>query len=174
MALDPIASIADLANYLQQNLDDYTLESTYATEMASAAVRAYCRRTLTYCIDDERTLRWRPNIVLPNPPVVAITSVMVDQEEVDWERLANGSIALAGVPADDVKITYTHGFEEMPAVIGMVAVRVAARIFKNPMQRVTYGADNVSYSTATDVAPRILTGDEQMMLKPYRLHRVAS
>jgi hypothetical protein len=172
MTLDPIVSTADLANYLQQNLDDYGTEALYATELASAAVRAYCRRSLTYLVDDERVLRWRPELVLPDPPIVQITSVTVADTAVDWVRLANGTIAVNGTSEDDVTITYTHGFAELPAIIPMVAVRIAARVFKNPLQRVSYGADNVSYTTAADVAPRILTGDEQMMLKPYRLNRV--
>ena len=184
MSLDSLVSTTDLATYLQQNLEEYETEAANAVELASAAVRAYCRRSLTYVVDDERVLRWRPTIVLPDPPIVEITSVQIAGEDVDWYRDLDGRLVVNAAPPlvvpetnypyPDVTITYTHGYLTVPAVVAMVAVRIAARVFKNPMQRVAYNADTMNYSSGVDIAPRILTGDEMLMLKPYRLNRVYS
>lgn len=184
MTLDPLVSTADLATYLQQNLEEYESEASNAVELASAAVRAYCRRTLTYVVDDQRVVRWRPAITLPDPPIVDITSVQIAGQDVDWYRDVDGRLVVHAAPPmvvpetnypyPDVTITYTHGYVTVPAVVAMVAVRIAARVFKNPMQRVSYNTDQMNYATGVDVAPRILTGDEMLMLKPFRLNRIAS
>lgn len=184
MTLDPLVSTADLATYLQQNLEEYESEASNAVELASAAVRAYCRRSFTFVADDERVMRWRPRIILPDPPVVDIRSVKIADKDVHWHRDLKGHLIIqrtpgllvghANYPYPDVTVTYSHGYDTVPAVVAMVAVRIAARVFKNPMQRVTYNTDTMNYASSVDVAPRILTGDEQLMLTPFRIHRVSS
>lgn len=112
--------------------------------------------------------------MLPDPPVVSITSVVIDGVEVSYSRDSQGRIVAEGCWDDDVTVTYSHGFATMPDAVAMVAVRVAARTFKNPMGRISYSVDGQSYQTPGEVAPRLLTDDEKLMLKPLRLHRVSS
>ncbi len=186
MNLDPLISTNDLGMYLQQTLTDFENEARFAVEAASSAVRAYCRRSLSYVENDERTFRWRDAITLPDAPIISIESVKIDDTIVDWYRDFSGRIVASWSPSvenfistnnypyPDVTITYSHGYVEIPEHIKMVTTRVAARMFKNPMQRTTYSADNLTYTTSSDVSPRILTLDEQMMLKPHRLNRTSS
>ena len=174
MSLDPLVSPADLATYLQQDLSEYESEAEYAVALGSAAVRAFCRRTLTLVEDDERTFRWRPEIVLPDPPVIQVSSVIIGDESVEWDRDSRGRLLVDGCSDDDVTVTYSHGYAVLPAEAVMVAVRVAARTFKNPMGRTGYSVDGASYQYPGEVAPRLLTDDEKLMLKPLRLYRVSS
>lgn len=163
-------AISDLEAFLQQDLTDYAEESQAACDQASAVVEDYCKRSFAQVVNDEITLRWRPSIVLPNPPVSIITSVEIDgtaaeYELDDWGRL------WAMTRGSDIAITYTHGFATIPETVKLVAVRLAARIFKNPVGRVSYSVDGQSVQGASDVSPRILTSDEMRALSRYRLKR---
>lgn len=163
-------AISDLEAFLQQVLEpDYSVEAQAACDMATSVIEEHCKRSFTQVADDELTLRWRPSIVLPNPPVSAVTSFEVDGEPASYEVDDSGRIwpALRG---DVITLTYSHGYATIPDAVRLVAVRIAARIFKNPQGRVSYTADNLQYQGAPDVSPRILTGDEMTMLRRYRLH----
>lgn len=164
-------AIADLEAFLQQDLTDYPVEAQAACDMASAVVEDYCKRSFAEVEDDTLTLRWRPSVVLPNPPVTTITSVEVDGEPADYDIDPSGRI-WPKVVGTEIAIVYTHGFATIPDTVRLVAVRLASRIFKNPTGRVSYNADNMNYQSAADVSPRILTGDEMAVLnRRYRLRR---
>lgn len=47
-----------------------------------------------------------------------------------------------------------------------VALRIAARLWANPLDRVTYSAPGASYAGAPDMAGRLLTPDEKIVLAP--------
>lgn len=165
-------AISDLEAFLQQVLEpDYSVEAQAACDMATSVVEEHCKRTFAQVADDELTLRWRPSIVLPNPPTTSITSFEVDGVAAGYEIDDSGRIWPA-VRGDVISLTYTHGYATIPDAVRLVALRIAARIFKNPQGRVSYSADNLQYQGAPDVSPRILTGDEMSMLRRYRLHQV--
>lgn len=165
-------SIEDLEAYLQQNLaDDYSVEAQAACDQATAVVEDYCKRSFTEVVDDELTLRWRPCIFLPDPPVTTITSVEVDGVASDYDIDPSGRI-WPRTTGDQITIVYTHGYTTIPDTVRLVALRLAARIFKNPMGRVGYSVDGQSMQGVSDVSPRILTGDEMTILnRRYRIKR---
>ena len=70
--------ISDLEAFLQQDLSDYEVEAQAACDQASAVVQDYCKRSFALVEDDVLTLRWRPSIVLPDPPVTEISSFELD------------------------------------------------------------------------------------------------
>ena len=162
---------SDLEAFLQQDLTDYSVEAQSACDQASAVVQDYCKRSFAQVVDDEITMRWRPSIVLPNPPVTAITSVDVDGAAADYEVDDWGRL-WPSTRGDQITITYTHGFAVIPETPRLVAVRLAARIFKNPIGRVSYSVEGQSTQGSSDVSPRILTGDEMATLnRRYRIKR---
>lgn len=163
-------TIADLEAFLQQDLNDYQAEAQAAIDGATAVVRNECRRTFTLVEDDEITLHWRPNIVLPNPPVQSISSFTVDGVTSEYERDEHGRL-VPGLIGDVVTVTYTHGYANIPEDVRLVALRIASRIFKNPMGRISYSNDTLNYQGASDISPRILTGDEKMTLKRYKTQK---
>lgn len=173
--MSALATVEELGYFLQQSLAEYEAEAEQALALASAAVRNHCRRTFDYVEDDEITLPYRQRLFVPNPPIVSISSVQVDGVEVSYLRDASGAIYVAdGTDDSTVTIIYTHGLESIPDEVKLVTLRLASRIFKNPTGRVSYNADSLNYQGAIDVAPRILTGDEAMLLKRWRLHRLVS
>lgn len=164
-------AISDLEAFLQQDLTDYSVEAQAACDQASAVVEDYCKRSFAQVIDDEITLRWRPSIVLPNPPVTEISSVDVDGTAAEYDLDESGRLWPL-TRGSQIVITYTHGFATIPETVKLVALRLAARIFKNPVGRVSYSVDGQSLQGASDVSPRILTGDEMATLnRRYRLTR---
>lgn len=180
-----LASVEELGYFLQQNLSEYEAEAEQALALASAAVRNHCRRTFEFVEDDEINVPYRSRIFLPNPPVVSISSVQVDGKDVSYQRDAAGAIWLTDrldervllepiTTLSTVTIVYTHGLQEIPEEAKLVTLRLASRIFKNPTGRVSFNADSLNYQGATDIAPRILTGDEAAILRRWRLHRVVS
>lgn len=164
-------AISDLEAFLQQDLTNYPVEAQAACDQASAVVEDYCKRSFAQVEDDEITMRWRPSILLPDPPVTAITSVTVDGVASEYDIDASGRLWPA-TQGDQITIVYTHGFVTIPDTVRLVALRLASRIFKNPTGRVSYSVDGQSTQGATDVSPRILTGDEMTMLnRRYRIKK---
>lgn len=161
-------TVADLEAFLQQDLSEYQAEAQAAVAQGAAVVRAECRRTFDLIEDETVTLNWRPNLTLPNPPVLSISSFKVDDVNSEWERDEHGRI-IPSLIGDVVEVTYSHGYATIPEDVRLVAVRIASRIFKNPTGRVSFSNDSLNYQGTTEVSPRILTGDEKMILRRYKV-----
>ncbi|MEU0761587.1 hypothetical protein ABZ351_18170 [Streptomyces microflavus] len=132
MALQPLATVADLAaRGLIVEADETAVTGTYL-EVASAAVRdaAGCpisQTTSTVDLEGETDTRLR----LPGPPVTAVTTVLLNGAPVtDW-RLTSGRLWRAGgwvggTGPSEVTVTYTHGLPTVPADIIDLVCRIAA------------------------------------------------
>lgn len=112
-----------------------------AIKAAGAAIRNYCKQYLELVEDDEYTFDVRParwNLLLPELPVVELSSVVEDGEtltEGDDYELGNygqlwrvGSRWAAGNQI--VVVTYTHGYETIPDDVVDVCTRAASRIYQ--------------------------------------------
>ena len=162
-------AVSDLEAFLQQDLSDYPTEAQAAVDQGIGVVEAHCKRRFAQVTGDVRTMRWRARIVLPDPPVSHISSITVDGIDCPYEIDATGN-AWLGRHGSQAVITYTHGFATVPEAVRLVALRLASRIFKNPMGRVSYTSEGQTYSAAMDVSPRIMTGDEMAILRRFRLN----
>ncbi|MET9999834.1 hypothetical protein ABZ069_23170 [Streptomyces microflavus] len=137
MALQPLATVADLAGRgLVVEADETAITGTYL-EVASAAVRdaAGCpisQTTSTVDLEGEADARLR----LPGPPVTAVTTVLLNGAPVtDW-RLTSSRLWRAGgwVGGDgpsEVTVTYTHGLPTVPPDIVDLVCRIAAAALKS-------------------------------------------
>ncbi len=172
--MSTLATIEELGSFLQQSLADFQTEADLALQLSSAAVRSHCRRTFDYVEDDTITLPWRSRIFLPNPPVLIIGEVTLDDAAIAYDLDGSGGMWIDGSAGATVAITYTHGFATIPDDVRLVVLRLASRIFKNPTGRVAYNADSLNYAGAADVSPRIITGDEIAILRRWRLHRTGT
>lgn len=172
--MSSLATVEELGSFLQQSLADFQTEADLAVQLSSAAVRSHCRRTFDYVAEDTISLPWRSRIFLPNPPVISIGEVTLDEVAIAYDLDGSGGLWIDGSAGATVAITYTHGFATIPDDVRLVVLRLAARIFKNPTGRVSYTADSLNYSGASDVSPRILTGDEIAILRRWRLHRTGT
>lgn len=164
----------DLSNFLGQDLsaDPEFSQAHVACLFASSAVESHCKRVFEFTEDDVREFFWQPRIVLPDPPIVLITNVLLDGQETTYERDSLGALWFSE-RGTRIEVTYSHGFVEIPEVVKMVACRLASRLFKNPLGRTSYSAEGMDFSSPSDTSPRILTGDEIVALRPFRLHRTA-
>lgn len=168
-----LIKVADLEAYGQSTFttDAHVWTAEAAIIQASAAVEDHCKRQFALVSDDEITLRWRPSIVLPNPPVIAVSVFQVDGVDADYSIDDSGRY-WPRATGDQIAVTYTHGYATVPETVRLVVARVSNRIVRNPQMRSTYtGPDGLNYASASDVGPRILTGDEVTALRRYSLHK---
>lgn len=171
----PLITVPDLQSYAQVTFPSGVplTSATAAIAQASALVESHCKRRFTLVTDDALTLRWRPSIVLPDPPVVSIASLVVDGQAAEYDVDDSGRL-WPRTTGTTIEVTYTHGFATIPDAVKLVVARVASRIMRNPDMRSTYtGPDGLNYSSPSDVGPRLLTGDEMTALRRYVLHKAA-
>jgi hypothetical protein len=157
----PFFTSTDLANWLQ--LDPSVINAGTATllaQLASDVIRDEIRLSVDHVDNDQVTL-WGDNgeiLLLPERPVTAVTSVLLDNQALvpvvqdatstmlmyDWRpdgrlyRIVYGGSFYAGelmfkwpsgVP---VKITYNHGWTSVPSALKSVALQIAAQAYSNP------------------------------------------
>lgn len=163
---------------------------------ASAVVRAYTRQTFDLVTDDEVVLRAAGGrITLPGRPVQNVTRVEViggsealpDFTLADWlfdgidtVRIGEGA-AVINLPEawwdDDgypgtYRVTYTHGYAEVPADVLSVVCGVVLRVFTNPSgyRSETVGSYSVTYAVPAtgEQLGTNLTRYEMKVLDRYR------
>jgi hypothetical protein len=106
-------------------------------------------------------------IELPEVPVVAVTSVLLDGAPItDWYQVGNaivrgrtltiidggygyGWLRSFGSEAQTLTITYTHGYADVPARVKNITVEMVVRVWVNPASVIQ---ENVG-STETTFAP---------------------
>lgn len=132
MALDPLATVADLtARGLAVDESETAIVTVYL-DVASAAVReaAGCpisQTTSTITLMGEAD-QW---LTLPAPPITAVTHVEVDGVPVaDWRlrnhRLWRAAGWTAGSYPSEVEVAQTHGLPDVPSDIVDLVCRIAA------------------------------------------------
>lgn len=133
MALPTLATIADLdARGVTVDPSEETAVATYL-ETASAIIRDAAgshisRTTGTVVLAGTMDTRLR----LPSGPVTAVSAVLLDDAAVNDYRLTNGSLWRScgwqlGCEPSEVSVTYTHGYDPVPADVVDLACRLAAR-----------------------------------------------
>ena len=159
MALDPLATMADLAA-LGLTVDDTETAiverylATASTAVRQAAGTPISQTTSTVALEGEADQRLR----LPGPPVTAVAEVLIDGDAVtDWRLRSNRLWRFGGWTASDgpseVTVTYTHGLPEVPAdIVDLVGRLVAGAL-------ASYRADDGGASLGTQVVTSERIGD---------------
>jgi hypothetical protein len=172
---------------------DQTAQADLLLDLASTAIRSYCRQTIDLVADDDVKLEgtWKAELVLPERPVVSVSSVKINGIPVadgswfwdDHQVVRRGSRVFSvngpdlpggldfwawswGGPAWTVEVTYTHGFSDVPNDIRMVCLTAAQRTLSTPVdvRQETIGHYSVSYARSTGKGV-ILTDDERAVLR---------
>jgi hypothetical protein len=128
MALDPLATIADLeARGVSVDETETAVVGTYLA-VASGLVREAAGTPISETVSTV-TLEGRGSrLVLPGQPVTAVSAVSVDGVAVTDYRLMNGALTRpCGFHGVEVSVTYTHGFATVPADIVDLVCRLAAQ-----------------------------------------------
>lgn len=161
MALDPLVTVDGFTAAFPRALTDAENgRLDYLLGAASNAVRAFCRRDFTAA---SSTLRIKPlgdKVILPNPPITAVTSVKRVNFDGTLTAFAgwvwDGGVTLYGMAiigspminapeawADNwytplVEVTYSHGDAEVPAAAQDRVIAMVARVLNQPDASTAY------------------------------------
>jgi hypothetical protein len=166
----PLASPDDFENRLGLTLSD-SERSRVAALLAKASgdIRTEIEQTISLVTND---VLLRPGttderILLPQRPVVGVSSVQIDGVEIsDWYLAGNVLVrhaARAAAPILDgiyygvgfgrdwqtLRVVYSHGFAEIPERVAAIALEMVARVWVNPSSLIQ---ENVA-GVATTFAP---------------------
>ena len=171
------ATSQDLATFTGDNSLDSD-SGQLIIDMASAIIRNYCRQTFDLIEDDEVELRGtrRRRLLLPERPVVSVSSVTVDGDPVEsFRKVRDGLWRTQGWGGEDrlVEVVYTHGFAENdPAwdVLTGVCLQVSARAAANPQHFQSVNVDGVGsvFGMGPSHTNLGLTAAEQATLDRFR------
>ncbi|MBX5463805.1 MAG: hypothetical protein IRZ28_22295 [Steroidobacteraceae bacterium] len=153
-----LASSGDLADRLGRDLtaEEEARADTLLAD-ASALVRSYTGRSFEHVVDDEQVLRVvGGRIKLPRTPVTAVTRVQAvsgrdgvpDITIVDWAwdkrdtiRIGDDGTCVINLPEewrdddgfpDTYRVTYSHGYETVPADVVAVVCGMVLRTLTAP------------------------------------------
>lgn len=152
MALEPLASLADLGVELGRTFDGAeTARAMAQLGRASDVVRRYTGQQFTRVVNDVVVLTVdRGQVVLPQWPNEKPTLIeyadgsgvlgaaswwwggvgVVDLSPPSW--VANGPSAGYGRRAESVRVTYTHGYDPIPGDVAGVVLGMVGRVLAVP------------------------------------------
>lgn len=141
-------------------------------ERASGLVQSEARQTVDLVEDDELTVRGsrEASILLPGRPVTDIASVTLGGDAVEDFYLDGDELVRAGgwgSPADEIVVTYTHGYETVPDAIKEVVLAAVSRVWTNPAGVVSerLGQAQMTYSVQDTPIGLLLTEDERRTVR---------
>jgi hypothetical protein len=152
-----LATTDDLAAFLRREIDENDPGAMAALEAASAFVEAYIGQPVAVVEDEDILIDGSGTrvILLPAFPVTDVAEVKIDDEtvnpdEYEWSktgelRRVNGIWPSA---LRSVEVTYTHGWETVPAGIVSVVAAMAARQYEAPagVRQEAMGSYSVTYA----------------------------
>lgn len=184
MALDPLATLADLAALgMTIDGDEAAIAERYLA-IASAAVREAAgspisETTSTVVVEGEADQRLR----LPGPPIQSVAEVAIDGvTATDWRLRSDRLWRFAGWTAatpSEVEVTYTHGLPNVPDdIIDLVCRMVAAAMvaYRSQDDGAGLAAGNITSERIGDYAVTY-GGDKlitEMELPDYLRERLAA
>ena len=140
--MSQFCAIQDIEAFLQISIPAEKVGAALrAIEAATEAIRNWCHQQLDLVEDDAVTLDIEVNsyhLFLPEMPVVSVASVVEDGETLvvddDYKLGQHGVLHRVGRKWEQgvqiVTVTYTHGYETIPADIVDVCARAAARAYQ--------------------------------------------
>jgi len=181
----PLATVDDIEARLGRELT--TAEDIRVGALlddVSAAVRSYTGQSFT---SEETTVRLAPRngtVTLPQRPVTAVDSVKtVDGDDLVFTWWSGTKVKVGvnalnwfevnGSPTQPVDITYTHGYDDVPADIVAVVCQIVGRAMTKPADESGYTQESIagySYSlgAASAAGPLGMLADEKAVLDRYR------
>lgn len=133
-------TVADVANFLQIEIEADDASCLRAIEEATAAIKNYCHQEIELVSNETITLDsvGGTKIFLPELPVQSVAEVVEDDEVLtvtDDYKLGQWGILhriddvwASGIQI--IEITYTHGYATLPDDVVAVCVRAASRAYQ--------------------------------------------
>lgn len=169
---------------------------TAALSWAAGAVEAYCERDFSYRANDVVVIDPFPvrrSAQLPNPPIHSISTVeayMRDANgQMNWQTLVNWSWTAEGLLYDttgqpgtqisevpswpalpkSLRVTYTHGFMDVPQPVIDAVIKAAANYLTNPFNVTNRKVGDVEMGWSVSLMQGAGIGLDETLLGKYRL-----
>jgi hypothetical protein len=146
----PLATIADLASFLKQDVDNSTATLALAaasTLFETAADTKFSPTTATYQVEG----RGQPVISIPHSPLISVQQVRVNgavlasteytlvmnnlYRVVGWGRIWGSTVPTApyvGFPPELVEVDHTYGYTTVPDDVKGAVLESAGAMYLNP------------------------------------------
>ncbi|MBT2566603.1 hypothetical protein J7I84_08865 [Arthrobacter sp. ISL-85] len=176
----PLATVEDLGNYMQQTIAADDPAATFLLLVASGMIRAYLGQTVSQVTDDVEYVDPVNGsfAALSQLPVTAVSLVEITNDDgTNWTAVPptaykvsrrRGTITTkwgynVRWPTDEEswRVTYTHGFESVPAEIIGVCCGLAARYYSTPIaielervgqRQVKYAIESAGFTALESIA----------------------
>lgn len=185
--MEDLASIDDLNNFSQLAVDPADTAAAFLLKVASGMVRRYLQQDVTATFGDvEYCDPVAGGVLLSQLPVSSVSLVETTSDGVTWTVADPATYVVSrrlGIvsarpysgswPSDPEswRVTYSHGYDNVPDEIKGVVCSVAARFYSSPsgidMERT--GQRQVKYTLETSG----LNAMEKLILDGFRIPRVA-
>jgi hypothetical protein len=172
--MDPLATVGELENHLQRELDPDV--AAQALQLASGAVRAFCKWDLSFTANDTLHADGNNTVVLTLPTLrlVAVSAVRVNGVAIDLDPTLvsfsrKGQLYRPyGWPRYAVvEVDCDHGYEPIPDLVKLACLDVAATQLNNPRTLVSASVGSVSQTYNTGEAK--LTPLHERLLERYSI-----
>lgn len=132
-------SVDDINAFLGTEILPEDTQVLLAIEEASAVIKNYCNQDIEQVSDDTILVdgTGSPKLFLPELPVSSITSVKIDGVLLDptcyalaengvlWRKYGKWTVG-----AQNIEVTYTHGYASIPEDVKGVCYRSASRLYQ--------------------------------------------
>lgn len=150
MALPSLATVTQLAEWMQVDPGTLPASAGSTLEMVSAIVRAEARQSFTRGTSTVTLFPREGWAYLPQRPVVSVASVTSDGSPItNWELERDRLWIGCGVWA--VTVTFTHGYTVVPGDVLAIVLSAASRGLSNPRdyRQRSVGSSSVTYAAET-------------------------
>lgn len=173
---DPFITEDDLGLYLRKTLTDDSL-AIFAVDAASQVCREIAETG--FDLVENEVIKLDGNggniMLLPQTPVTAVSQVIDYNGDVmdvaDYVWSSDGSLMLVSLDSQwllgnqNYTVTYSHGYEEIPSTVKLIATALAARIYdQGIVSQETIGGYVVLYGEGEGGLTRL----ERALLSRYR------
>ncbi|MFJ7250763.1 hypothetical protein ACIQWA_39830 [Kitasatospora sp. NPDC098652] len=151
--LPPLATVADLAGWLQRTTEELPESAALVLDTASAVVRAeagqrFTRGTTTVAVTPRGSVAYLPQRPVVSVQLVRRGGIVLPAEDY---RLWRDELHFRQLGFGPAYVTYTHGYAEVPADVRALVLTLAGRVLTNPrdLRQESVGAVSVTYAAET-------------------------
>lgn len=151
MALPPLATPEQLAAWMHTDVASLPGDPALVLAVASRVVRKHARQWFTVGTTSPELYPRDGYVEPPQRPVRSIASVVdVDTGAEIPYKFRRGRVYV-GQYVEAVKLTYTHGYQEVPEDVLSIVLGCASRVLSNPdnLRQETVGSVSLTYAAET-------------------------
>ncbi|MFE5896852.1 hypothetical protein ACFQ67_05440 [Streptomyces sp. NPDC056488] len=170
MELPALATVDQLATWMQREPDELPSSAALVLDVASSIVRREARQAFTRGTSSATLYPHGGWVVLPQRPVISVQEVRGGGQVVPADRWTLVRDRLCVLDDQAVTVTYTHGYARVPGDVLAVVLTLAGRVLSNPadLRQESVGSVSVTYSAET-IGASLALADRDLLAR-YRRH----